>query len=64
MYLCVSLFLISMNLYYFSKTKSSPTLSCSSLVVGANVTSIRDPMGHARFCGKFGVLLELLAGEI
>ena len=32
--------------------------------MGANVTGIRDPMGHARFCGKFGVLLELLAGEI
>ena len=32
--------------------------------MGANVTGIRDPMDHARFYGKFGVLLELLAGEI
>ena len=30
----------------------------------ANVTSIWDPMGHTRFYGEFGVLLELLAGEI
>ena len=32
--------------------------------MGANFTSIRDPMGHAKFCGEFGVLLELLAREI
>ena len=29
-----------------------------------NVTGIWDPMGHARFCGEFGVLLEFLDGEI
>ena len=29
-----------------------------------NVTGIWDPMGHARFYGEFGVLLELLAREI
>ena len=32
--------------------------------MGANFTSIRDPMGHAKFYGEFGVLLELLAREI
>ena len=32
--------------------------------MGANVTSFRDSMGHARICGEFGVLMELLAGEI
>ena len=32
--------------------------------MGANVTGIQDPMSHARFCGEFDVLLELLAGEI
>uniref|UniRef100_A0A7N2M8M2 Double-strand break repair protein n=1 Tax=Quercus lobata TaxID=97700 RepID=A0A7N2M8M2_QUELO len=30
----------------------------------ANQCRIRDPIGHARFCGEFGVLLELLAREI
>ena len=39
-------------------------LSCSSLIVGMNFTGIWDPMGHARFCGEFGVLLEFLDGEI
>jgi len=29
-----------------------------------NVTGIWDPMGHARFRGEFGVLLEFLAGGI
>ena len=32
--------------------------------MGTNVTGIWDPMGHARFCGLFGVLLEFLVGEI
>ena len=32
--------------------------------MGTNVIGIWDPMGHARFCGKFDVLLEFLAGEI
>ena len=32
--------------------------------MGKNVTGIWDPMGHARFCGLFGVLLEFLVGEI
>ena len=32
--------------------------------MGTNVTGIWDPMGHARFCGEFGVLLEFLDGEV
>ena len=39
-------------------------LSCSSLTVGLYVLDLWDPMGHARLCGKLGVLLELLAGKI
>ena len=36
----------------------SHSLFCSLFFVGANVTSFWDSMGHARFCGKFCVLLE------
>ena len=32
--------------------------------VGLYVSNLWDAMGHARFCGKFGVLLEFLAGKI
>ena len=31
--------------------------------MGANVTSFRDSMSHAKICGEFGVLLELLARD-
>ena len=36
----------------------------SSLIVGIYALDLWDPMGHARLCGKLGVLLELLAGKI
>ena len=32
--------------------------------MGTNLTGSWDPMGHARFCEEFGVLLEFLVGEI
>ena len=43
---------------------SPPSLSCSSLSVGLYALDLWDSMGHARLCGKLGVLLELLAGKI
>ena len=33
----------------------SSSIVCSSLVVDAYASGFRDPMGHARLCGKFGV---------
>ena len=42
---------------------SSPPLSGSSLSVGLYVSDLWDSMGHAKFCGKLGILLELLAGK-
>ena len=35
-----------------------------ALTMGKYVPDLWDPMGHARLCGKLGVLLELLAGKI
>ena len=43
--------------------QSSHSLPCSLFFVGAYVTSFKDPMGHARFSGEFGVLLEELVGK-
>ena len=40
------------------------TKSYGSLFVGLYVSDLWDSMGHAKFCGKLGVLLELLAGKI
>ena len=37
---------------------SSHSLSGSLCFMGANVISFWDSMGHAWFCGEFGVLLE------
>ena len=42
---------------------SSHSLSGSLCFMGANVTSFWDSMGHAGFCGEFGVLLELWVGK-
>ena len=39
-------------------------MSGSSLSVGLYVSDLWDVMGHAKLCGKLGVLLEFLAGKI
>ena len=43
---------------------SSPPLFGSSLSVGLYASDLWDTMGHARFCGKLGVLLEFWVGKI
>ena len=45
-------------------SESSPPLSGSSLFVGLYVLDLWDTMGHAKLCGKLGVLLEFLVGKI
>ena len=50
--------------YRNEETVDHPPLSYSSLFVGLYVSNLWDSMGHARLCGKLGVLLELLAGKI
>ena len=39
-------------------------LSGSSLSVGLYALDLWDTMGHARLCGKLGVLLEFWVGKI
>ena len=53
-----------MPLFYGIWGLSSHSLPYCLFFVGAYVTNFWDPMGHARFSGEFGVLLEELVGEI